>query len=82
MFDVEGAYWTVPVHQDNWRLLEMVWRDTLYVDKVLPFGLRSVPKIYNAMANALQRMRGGRYQLLELLCLHSSPHSPFIALAA
>ena len=53
-FDVEGAYRTVPVHPDDRWLLGMRWRDKLYVDKVLPFGLRSAPKIYNAVADALQ----------------------------
>lgn len=52
-FDVEGAYRTVPVHPDDRWLLGMRWRDKLYVDKVLPFGLRSAPKIYNAVADAL-----------------------------
>ena len=44
-FDVEGAYRTVPVHPEDRWLLGMRWSDQLYVDKVLPFGLRSAPKI-------------------------------------
>ena len=28
------------------------WRDKLYVDTTLPFGLRSAPKIFNAVADA------------------------------
>ena len=53
-FDVEGAYRTVPVHPEDRWLLGMKWRDGLYVDKVLPFGLRSAPKIYTAVADGLQ----------------------------
>ena len=53
-FDVEGAYRTVPVHPEDRWLLGMRWRDHLYVDKVLPFGLRSAPKIYSAVADGLQ----------------------------
>ena len=53
-FDVEGAYRTVPVHPEDRWLLGMRWRDQLYVDKVLPFGLRSAPKIYSAVADGLQ----------------------------
>lgn len=53
-FDVEGAYRTVRVHPEDRWLLGMKWRDGLYVDKVLPFGLRSAPKIYTAVADGLQ----------------------------
>ena len=52
-FDVLGAFRTVPVHPDDRGLLGMRWRDKVYVDKVLPFGLRSAPKVYNAVADAL-----------------------------
>ena len=43
-FDVEGAFRTVPVHPNDRWLLGMKWEDKVYVDKVLPFGLRSAPK--------------------------------------
>ena len=52
-FDVKGAFRTVPVHPDDRWLLGMKWNGETYVDKVLPFGLRSAPKIYNAVADAL-----------------------------
>ncbi len=52
-FDVEGAFRTVPVHPDDRRLLGMRWEGQIFVDKVLPFGLRSAPKLYNAVADAL-----------------------------
>jgi len=32
----------------------MAWDDSLYVDTYLPFGLRSVPKLFNVAANLLQ----------------------------
>ena len=32
----------------------MSWKNRLFVDKALPFGLRSAPKIFNAVADALQ----------------------------
>ena len=31
----------------------MQWQGKTYVDKVLPFGLRSAPKLYNAVADGL-----------------------------
>ena len=32
----------------------MKWVGKLYVDKALPFGLRSAPKIFKAVADAMQ----------------------------
>ena len=52
-FDVHGAFRTVPVHPDDRQLLGMRWDGRVYVDKVLPFGLRSAPKLYNAVADTL-----------------------------
>ena len=52
-FDVEGAFCTVPVHPDDRQLLGMRWEGQLYVDKVLPFGFRSAPKLYKAVVDAL-----------------------------
>ncbi len=51
--DVEGAFKTVPVHPGDIWLLGKSWEGHVYVDKVLPFGLRSAPKLYNAVADAL-----------------------------
>lgn len=53
-FDIESAYRLVSVHPDDRPLLGMRWKDQLYIDSVLPFGLRSAPKIFNALADALQ----------------------------
>ncbi len=52
-FDVQGAFRTVPVHPEDRWLLGMRWQGNTYVDKVLPFGLRSAPKIYSAVADGL-----------------------------
>ncbi len=53
-FDIESAYRIVPVHPDDRPLLGMSWRGRVYIDKVLPFGLRSAPKIFSAVADAMQ----------------------------
>lgn len=53
-FDIESAYRVVPVHPEDRPLLGMAWKGQWYVDKVLPFGLRSAPKIFSAVADALQ----------------------------
>ena len=52
--DIKIAFRVVPVHPDDRMLLGMMWDGHYYVDGVLPFGLRSAPKIFNALANALQ----------------------------
>ena len=52
-FDVQGAFRTVPVHPHDRWLLGMCWEGKTYIDTVLPFGLRSAPAIYNAVAEAL-----------------------------
>lgn len=52
--DIESAFRNVPVHPDDRHLLGLIWRDQLYIDTCLPFGLRSAPKIFNAVADALQ----------------------------
>ena len=52
-FNLKAAYRNVP---DDLTLLGMMWKAQLYVDKVLPFGLRSAPKIFNTLADALAFM--------------------------
>lgn len=52
--DVERAYRNVPVHQEDRWLLGMEWNQTKYMDTTLPFGLRSAPKIFSAVADALE----------------------------
>ena len=52
--DVKQAYRNIPVHPEDRPLLGMAWRGKVYLDKVLPFGLRSAPLIFSAIADALQ----------------------------
>ena len=51
--DLKSAYRVVPVHPDDHHLLGMAWRGGVYLDTALPFGLRSAPKIFSAVADAL-----------------------------
>jgi len=51
--DIRHAYRTVPVHPSDRDLLGMVWHGKLFVDGALPFGLRSAPKIFMAVADAI-----------------------------
>ena len=52
--DIEAAYRLVPVHPHDRPLLGMEWKGQIFVDLMLPFGLRSAPKIFNAIADALE----------------------------
>ena len=50
--DLKDAYRIIPVHPDDVPLLGMRWRGEVLMDSVLPFRLRSAPKI-SAVADAL-----------------------------
>lgn len=52
--DIKEAYRMVPVHPDDQPLLGILWNNKIYIDKMLPFGLRSAPIIFSAVADALQ----------------------------
>ena len=51
--DIKDAYRIVPVHLDDYHLLGIKWKGSTYVDRALPFGLRSAPKIFNAIADVI-----------------------------
>lgn len=51
--DLQNAYRFVPVHPDDQPLLGVRWQGTVLLDAALPFGLRSAPKIFTAVADAM-----------------------------
>ena len=54
--DVKHAFRNVPVHPEDRPLLSMAWQGDTFVDKTLPFGLRSAALIFSALADALAWM--------------------------
>ena len=59
--DIASAYQIMPVHQQDCPLLRMIWKGEVFVDTVLPFRLRSAPKVFTALADGLEwilRARG------------------------
>lgn len=54
--DVTNAYRNIPVHPEDQPLLGMWRRCEVYVDTTLPFGLRSAPTIFTAVADGLEWM--------------------------
>ena len=60
-FDVASVYRNVAIHPQDRPLLGMVWRGKYYVDMALPFGLRSAPYIFTAIADLVQWMLTQNY---------------------
>ena len=62
--DVRSAYRLIPVHPVDRPLLAVAWKGGIFVDGMLLFGLRSAPKIFTAVADALEYIiwsQGVRY---------------------
>ena len=51
--DLQSAYRHVPVHPSDQHLLGIEWAGKVFVDRALPFGLRSAPKLFSAVADSL-----------------------------
>ena len=54
--DLKEVYRAVPVHPSDQRLLAVLWQGTTYLDRALPFGLRSAPKLFSALTDAMMWM--------------------------
>ena len=52
--DIRSAYRMLPIHPDDRWLLGMCWEGSVFVDTALPFGHRSAPKMFTAVADALE----------------------------
>ncbi len=52
--DIKQAYRQVSVHPADRPLLGMLWKDKVFVDTTLPFGLRLAPLLFTALADAAQ----------------------------
>lgn len=51
--DLKSAYRMIPVHSEDQPLLGIEWQGVVYCDQALPFGLRSAPKLFTAVADGL-----------------------------
>ena len=51
--DIKQAYRNIPVAPQDRHLLGLQWEGKVYLDQVLPFGLRSAPLIFSAITDAL-----------------------------
>ena len=78
--DLQNAYRMVPVHSNDHPLLGISWDKEFILTQHSPFGLRSAPKIFSTVSDALAwilQARGVRYQLhyLDNFLLFGSPRS-------
>ena len=51
--DLQNAYKMIPIHPSDLHLMGIHWEGVQWVDAALPFGLRSAPKLFSAVADAL-----------------------------
>ena len=51
--DLKEANRSVPVAPEDCPLLGMWWKESVYIDTCLSFGLRSAPQIFSALADGL-----------------------------
>lgn len=65
--DIRSAFRNVPVHPNDWELLGMQWNGFYYFDKVLPFGLRSAPHIFNQLSDAVEWVMLNNYGVGNIL---------------
>ena len=65
--NIKSAFRLLPVHPADRHLLGIEWRNSIYLDTCLPFGLRSAPKLFNILADLLEWMTSQRG---VSVCLH------------
>ena len=51
--DIKSAFRLLPVHPIDRHLLAVKWRESIYIDHCVPFGLRSAPKLFTILADLL-----------------------------
>ena len=77
--DIQSAFGLLLVHPMDRHLLLMKWNDKVYIDTCLPFGLCAAPKLFNILADLLERIsraEGVRHILhyLDNFLILSPPH--------
>ena len=61
------AFRLLPVRREDWHLLGIHWQAQWYVDKCLPFGLRSSPALFNHLASAIEWILINNYNIRHLI---------------
>lgn len=61
--DLSDAYFSVPIDQAHCKYLKFLWRDKLYMYKVMVFGLCSAPRIFTRICKPLLAMLRGTHHV-------------------
>ena len=65
--DLKNAFRQLPVRREDWHLLGIHWQGHWYVDKCLPFGLRSSPALFNQLASAIEWILQHNYGVQHII---------------
>ena len=65
--DINSAFRLCPVHPNDWHLLDVRWQSKFYFDKVLPFGLRSAPYLFDCLATAVEWLLRSKFHLKDVI---------------
>ena len=65
--DIKSAFRLCPVHPNDWHLLGIRWQSKFYFDKVLPFGLRSAPYLFDCLATAVEWLLRSKFHLKDVI---------------
>ena len=65
--DLRNAFRLIPVRKEDWHLLGIHWQGQWYLDKCLPFGLRSSPALFNQLAEALEWILHNNYAVTHII---------------
>lgn len=71
----------VPIHPQDRPLLGLHWKGATFMDGALPFGLRSAPKLFSALADSVMWLLHPRgvdaaLQYLDDFLILGPPNSP------
>lgn len=57
--DLTDAYFSIPIHESDWKYLKFYWDGKLYYFKVLVFGLSLAPRVFTRICKPiLAKLRG------------------------
>ena len=65
--DVKSAFRQIPVREEDQPLLGIKWQGQFYYEKVLPFGLRSSPAIFDAVSSGIEWIMQYQFSIHQLL---------------
>ena len=64
--DIKSAFRQIPVREDDHPLLGIFWQGSYYYERVLPFGLRSSPAIFDSVASAIEWIIRQQFSVSQL----------------